>query len=387
MNSCGRPWLAAFYFKSMTLKNSILFSFLLLLGFAMIGCEKKNDGDDVEVNFDKSAMLKNIGENIIIPAYADLKECVDSLEYFGNEFTSNPNKITLVALQKAHKKAYLSFQSVAVFEFGPADAQLLRASFNTFPCDTAQILSKISAGDYSISTVADLDAKGFPAIDYLIYGSEFNNDSIVAKFTTASNASNRRTYLTTLINSLKTKTDAVNTAWSVSGGNYLATFISSTGTDVGSSIGLLVNAINSYYERDLRDGKLGIPVGIRSAGVSLPSQTEAFYGKFSAELLQASLVSIKALYTGTYGSTNALGFDDYLVAYEGNAIDENIRNYLADAIIAANTLTDPLSQQIINNQASVEAVYSKLQKVIIPLKVDMPSKLGVLISYQDNDGD
>jgi hypothetical protein len=25
--------------------------------------------------------------------------------------------------------------------------------------------------------------------------------------------------------------------------------------------------------------------------------------------------------------------------------------------------------------------------VIIPLKVDMPSKLGILISYQDNDGD
>ena len=46
-----------------------------------------------------------------------------------------------------------------------------------------------------------------------------------------------------------------------------------------------------------------------------------------------------------------------------------------------------MSENIINNQTQVEAAYAELQKLIVLFKVDMPSRLGVLITYQDNDGD
>ena len=43
---------------------------------------------------------------------------------------------------------------------------------------------------------------------------------------------------------------------------YRDTFVSSTGTEAGSSIGELLNAFNRVYEANIRKGKLGLPNGI-----------------------------------------------------------------------------------------------------------------------------
>jgi predicted lipoprotein len=351
---------------------------------ALLSCSScKDDEKPKEKEFDLTGMLTNVGNNIIVPSYQNFKSTVDILSVAADTFNNNPTTPHLLSLRVAFKNAYINWQKCDVFDFGPAMDNALRANFNVYPTDTSKITTNVTSGSFNIDVLSNSDAKGFPAIDFLLYGDNKSDAHILATFTTHTNAANRKQYLLALISGIKTKTDATVSAW----GSYITTFKTSLGYSVGSSAGLLVNAMNSYYERYLRDGKVGIPVGIRSLGIALPRQTEAYYGKFSVELLNASLQSFQNLYLGKYGSTNGLGLDDHLVAYDGAAIDENLRNYLADAVMACNTLSDPLSQQIINNQTSVEAVYSKLQKVIIPLKVDMPSKLGILISYQDNDGD
>ena len=50
-------------------------------------------------------------------------------------------------------------------------------------------------------------------------------------------------------------------------------------------------------------------------------------------------------------------------------------------------LNDPLSSEIMNNKPAVNECYSKMQQLVPYTKVDMTSALGVLITYQDNDGD
>lgn len=360
--------------------RALLGIFIVAL-FSCSSCKPKDK--EKEKEFDLTGMLANVGDNIIVPAYQNFKSTVDILSVAADTFNNNPTTPHLLSLRVAFKNAYINWQKCDVFEFGPAMDNALRANFNVYPTDTAKITTNVSSGSFNIGVLSNSDAKGFPAIDFLLYGDNQSDAYILSTFTTHTHAANKKQYLLALIAGIKSKTDATVSAW----GTYITTFKTSLGYSVGSSAGLLVNAMNSYYERYLRDGKVGIPVGIRSLGIALPRQTEAYYGKFSAELLNASLQSFQNLYLGKYGSTNGLGLDDHLVAYDGAAIDENLRNYLADAVVSCNTLSDPLSQQIINNQPSVEAVYSKLQKVIIPLKVDMPSKLGILISYQDNDGD
>ena len=50
-------------------------------------------------------------------------------------------------------------------------------------------------------------------------------------------------------------------------------------------------------------------------------------------------------------------------------------------------MEDPLAQFVVERQADAFAVYTELQALVVLWKVDMMSALGVLITYQDNDGD
>ena len=52
-----------------------------------------------------------------------------------------------------------------------------------------------------------------------------------------------------------------------------------------------------------------------------------------------------------------------------------------------NNLPGTLGNDIIYNKPMVQETYQELQKLVPLIKVDMTSALGVLITYQDNDGD
>ena len=364
-------------------------SFIAVL---LVQCKKKKEEEaNPESSFDKTGMLANIGDSIIIPAYSDFKISIDSLKYFNDLFAAAPSLINLTNVQNRFLHAYTSYQNLSAFEFGPADNELIRANFNTFPCDTIQINSKIAVGDFNFSTVADLDAKGFPAIDFLLYGSIQDNNSVLIKFTTDANAVNRKNYLTALVTELKSKTDIVNTAWSGSGGNYIATFKSNTGTNVGSSIGMLVNQLN-YDLEFLKNLKIGIPLGKKSMGTILPNKAEAVYSTESLMLAKEQLKSLENIYLGrNVQNIDGLGLDDYLAhlaaQHSSGPLNDVIKSKFISAKIKLAAIPETLSQTILSNPNVVDSAYAELQQLVVLLKVDMSSAMGILITYQDNDGD
>lgn len=375
------------------LKIFLSITIFFALAFSFNACKKEKDEDNSvnDASFDKSGMLKNIAENIIIPSYTDLKAAVDSLQYYNNQFLSNPNTVTLIALQQKFRDAYSTYQWCSAFEFGPAEDEIIRANFNTFPCDTVQVNNNISSGVYNLGAASNLDAKGFPAIDFLLYGSLHNNDTIVAMFTIDADAANRKNYLSALVNELKSKTDIVNNAWSPSGGNYIATFIGNTGTDAGSSLSLLVNQLNFDFEV-LKNFEIGIPLGKQSLGTPFPEKVQAYYSQSSIVLAMQHIKAIENIYLGrSKQGVDGLGLDDYLAhlqsPYNGGLLSDAIKAQLTTAIAKLQLVPDPLSQTIITNSSVVNNAYVELQKQVILFKTEMPSSFGVLITYLDNDGD
>ena len=71
---------------------------------------------------------------------------------------------------------------------------------------------------------------------------------------------NRKAYLAAVSADIKSEVNAVVKAWSASGGNYIATFLSGKGTSVSSSLGLLLNSLIQDFELTKND-RLGIPLG------------------------------------------------------------------------------------------------------------------------------
>ena len=373
--------------------NRMLGLVLLAGSILLLGSCDSNGGDVDEMpdpSFDRAAMLANIGNNIILPAYDQLQSAVDGLQQATEAFAADPNEATLVAAQEALKAARLAWQSANLFQFGPAESVTLRSALNTYPTDTDQVETNLASNSYVLGSIADRAAGGFPALDYLLHGTGTSPAETLAKYTTDANGANRVAYLQDNVDFIKTNVDATVEMWQSSGENYIGTFLSDdkAGVDVGSSLGELMNALILHYERFLRDGKIGIPAGVRSAGVPRPTRAEALYGGYSIELARANLDAVERLYLGTsLDGVDGPGLDENLQALDAAALSTDIKTTLDTVRTALDALSDPLSTQIETNNDAVISAFQAMQELVVLLKTDLTSLLGITITFQDNDGD
>ena len=364
----------------------IFFSALVITFYAC----NSNTGSQDNNDFDRVAMLDNYGTNVIVPAYDSLQQSVNTLSESASTFSETPTVENLESLQQQLKNARLAWQTASIFQFGPAEMQTLRASLNTYPTDTTQINDNIRSGSYTLGTIENQDAIGFPATGFLLHGVADSDEEILVYYTADANADSRMTYLLENISYMKEKVDAVTNEWASSGGNYISTFASeeNAGTDVGSSLGMLVNAMVLHYERFLRDGKIGIPSGVRSAGVARPKATEAYYAGYSLELAIANSRAMQRLFLGTaLNGDNGIGIDENLEALGASDLADQIDSEFNNSISTLQGLSDPLSNQIETNKDSVTSAFQELQQLVPLLKADMSSIMGITITFQDNDGD
>ena len=369
----------------------------MIIGSIAVGlvssCHKKKDKkDNGGADFDRAGMLTNIGNNIIIPDYQNLSAAVNTLDSAIAAFNTNPNATNLTNVQTIFKNAYRAWEVCSVFQFGPADTEFLTTNCNTFPVDSNRVNTNINSGSYTLSAATNVSAKGFPGIDYLLFGTGINNTEILARYTTTSDAANRRQYLADISAEIKTNVSYVLNAWLPAGGNYIHTFVAATGTDVGSSTGQLVNQLDLDLD-NLKNYKIAIPVGKQSGGTLYPNEVEAYYCGISSELLTLQVKGLQSLYLGkSAAGIDGLGFDDYLIqigakASDGSDLNTSIKNQFTSAITKCQAMPDPLSTTVSSQTSLVNASYQELQKLLVLLKTDMPSALAILITYSDNDGD
>ena len=380
----------------MTRTKIIRISTACLLATSLIAfnsCRKKDCEEGETPDFDRGAMLANYADNLIIPAYQAYQTDVAELQSAVTSFTASPSQGTLDDCRTRWRDAVLTWQWAALYRFGPAESFLLQDNTNIYPTDTTQIGSNIIAGSYNLGAASNIDAKGLPALDFLLHGVGSNDSEIIQQYVSDASAANRVSYLTDLVTDLKTNIDGVVNEWT-GAPNYRGTFVANTGTEVGSSVGLLLNGFNLSFESHTRADKLGTPAGaLTFSQTPLPTHVEAYWeGSNNVAYLIASLEATQRFYWGmSRQGSDGIGLDDYLIhidaQYNGSSLDETIDAQLVTCLNAAQNLPDPLGDYVVSNQAEALATYAELQLLVVLFKVDMMSSLGVLISYQDNDGD
>lgn len=370
-------------FSKMIVHRFIL-STLLLIGFS--ACNEES-GVNSTLNFDQQAMLTNIGQNIIFPAYNLYKEKTSALREAVNTFSNEPNEANLTSAQEALKEAYIAWQGVTFYEFGPAEDEAFRMKNNAFPTDTTKIKNSISTNSWDLTSFTSVDQKGLPALDYLLF-----KENALADFTTAENAATRLQYLKAVTNTLHALALHVYNQWNPQEVNYLETFTSNTGNSATSSLSLLVNQLNQGFEIT-KNQRLNIPRGGRSVnGDPFPKKVEAYYSGISLDLIEANINALESLYKGQANGTDGLGLDDNIKAhYEAgnieNDLNATILGLIASLRTQINEIPGPLSQAVVNDNAKVSAAYNEAQELVGYLKTEMPQTLSVVISYIDNDGD
>lgn len=348
--------------------------FVIALILVLSACKKKQEESTPE--FNKGELLTNLADNIIVPAINAFDQSITELQNSFSVFQTTPDQTNLDVLRNEWKESYLLWQAVKPFDFGPMRDNGLKPSVCTYPTDTAVVLSNIASGSYNLSTAGNVDASGLSALDYLLY----KHDALNAFQTDA----NYMTYASDVINKLKAESALLKNQWS----SYRSTFVASTGTESTSAFSLLVNEFNRDYEL-AKNAKLGIPIGKQSLGIQLPEYVEARYSGISFELLDESIRRLQLLYNGNSfaGSTAGTGFDDYLTHLEKSSLSSAINTRFSEIRTFISGISGTLEENMSSNPLQLDQLYNLIAGQVVNIKTDMTSAFGVLITYQDNDGD
>ncbi len=360
---------------------------------SMNACKKNGNtaGDANVVNgFDKAVMVTNYADGIILPSYNAMQQKLISLQSASDAFLANPTTSTQATLKSAYVDAYLQYEEIAAFQFGPAESTLLDIYLNYsggidydfttagqltgFSIDTVSIESNITSGVYDLTTTArgNLYSQGFPALDYLFFG-----PNAISKYSV--NTASRVRYTKDVVGRIKTLVDKVITDWTA----YRAGFITNTKTNVGSPIGNIVNQL--AYQMDILKGpRIGWPFGKQSSGTVFATKCEGYYAGISVALAVKNLSSLKRFYTA--GGTGK-GIADYLVALKKADLNTDVLAQFDLAIAKLQAIPDPLSSSLTAQPALVDAAYKEIQKLLTLLKTDVASATAVQITFMDNDGD
>ncbi|NRD20433.1 imelysin family protein [Winogradskyella eckloniae] len=374
------------------LKKIILFVIVV----AAISCSSSDDngGSNNDDGFDRTALLTNVADNIIIPAFQDLQSKLASVDVATTSFINDKSTGNLDALSDAWLEAYKVWQHVQIYNLGEADnlgggERGFVSFFNIYPVTVADIENAANTGSYDLNTANYHDAQGFPALDFLIHGIATGDSLPLDKFTTNSDFEGFTTYLTDVVTQMISLNTAIVNNWVSS---YRSTFIANTDSGLNGSFNKLANDIVYSYEKDFRAQKIGIPAGIFSNGGTLPETVEAFYKKdVSKELSLEALTGIENLFNGiSYNSVSSVSgssFSTYLEFLDREDLVTEINNQFAAGRNAINGLNDDYTQQLSDNSIQMTAAYDIIQAAVPKLKVDMKQALNFVIDYVDGDGD
>ncbi len=375
-----------------------VFAFALLLT-ALWACTS-DDGGEVPpdgtpsepdtATFERGTMLVNWADNIIVPSYEAFATELEVLATAFDAFKTDASTANLVSFRAAWLSSYKSWQQVSMFEIGPAESQGLRLNMNTYPTAPDKIEANMASTGYDLSLSSNRDAKGFPSLDYLINGLADTDDAIVSKYNDVDRDA-LIAYIDAVLADMQNLTKEVLDGWN---NGYRDTFVSNDGASATASVDRYVNDYIFYYEKFLRAGKMGIPLGVFS-GSSLPDKLEAYYeGSVSNELFLEGLSAFQDFFNGKHFGKSSSGesLASYLDALnelkDGESLNDIVNdqfNKAREAVVALAPFREELENNAVPTQMST--AYDEVQRAVPLLKVDMVSAMSISIDFVDADGD
>ena len=335
-------------------------------------------------DYDQKVLLAHMADQLIIPSVQSFEAQAQEMNQAISSFVNTTDETTLEQAQNSFKEAYIQYQRLAQFNFGPADQLNFRERVNNFPVNENQLVTSIENEDYDFSLSMQYD-QGFPALDYLLFGQGSQGETVDRYV----NEEKLQTYTEAVSEDIANTASLLSTQWQ----EYREEFIDRTGTAAGASLAQMVNSWNEEYEITKRD-RLGIPSGQVTLGFANPTKVEAYYSGLSIALLHSSLQAAQKVFVGESleQGTDGPGLADLLdhvgAEKEGRALSEIILSQYQ--IIDEKLLALPnsrLSDLVDSEKQAVEELYIEASRQVLYKKTDLPSMLCIAITYVDNPSD
>jgi len=355
----------------------------ILTGLALLLTSCENTGVGPSDTWDRAAMLEHQTSHFIVPAFQAYSDAAAHLDEAASAFATTADQAHFDALEDALLSAYIAWQSVSFIEVGSSESVALRYRTNTYPTDTATVLTTAmqytgnSAPNFELPST--YDQQGLPALDYLIHGktlAELQSSTEIAG------------YIARLATEVATLAQTAANDWAT----QAESFASDAGTSASAPTNKLANDFVFHFEKELRAGKVGIPAGVFSS-VTFPEKVEARYSGDSKALFLASLRAHQMFFSGTaYDSLSTgpsfAGYLDHLDIKEGTVmLSDRIIGTFEGARSLAAAIDTTFEEQTRDDAMRMLELYDELQRGVVLAKVDMMQAMNIKVDYVDADGD
>ena len=366
-------------------------------------------GPAAGVPFDAAAMLRSLGETVILPALEEARTDGIALGAAVGDWAIDPSDaLALDAARGAWLSAMLTAQRLEVMQVGPAAASVdvvggqdLRDAMYSWPTlNPCRVDQELVAGDYGDAGWADanlVNVYGLDALEYLLWHPvanacppqvDVNADGTWAALGDDGVLAGRAAYAQALAELYVRTVDALIAAWQADGGDFTGQLAGDPGSIYGSEVDALNAVFDAlfYLELTTKDRKLGVPAGLcEGCGDVVDLEAvESPWARVSVEEIAANLDGFEELFTGGAGP----GFDDLLIALEEDALLDAILTATAAAQADASSFPGPLVERLADDRDAVIALHGSVKAVTDLLKADLATILVLRIPAEaggDND--
>lgn len=377
--------------KKHKIRSKIIFySFYILL----INCGTKpgQSSDNAQIlglvdtyfrNYSTSSLLLDISNNLILPKYTNLNNKITNLQTAANAYVTTTDVTNLTNVRNAWMEADLAYRQIEWAYFGPAsipyNVYLYLDSFTrSYPIDPTSIESKITSN----LAPTGLRVDGMDAIEYLLF-----KDNVTTT-NTAFADTNRKTYLTKLIQDIKTQSGLLLYHWDKSRSSSFYNSFTSAGkgsVDYPNTKDGLTEITNQlvFFCNTMIDIKIAEPSGLRATnlGVKDITKVETPYANLSLDSLVQNLQGISDL--GDVGLYRFLSLRNESIVPR---LQEQIRT-TTESVNSLKTKYGTFQNAITNGNQDVESMLGEFKKLRVIINTELISSLGGTIGASTNDGD
>ena len=362
--------------------------------------------------FSKAAFLRQVAD-CTVARYQDFEGHAVALDEATRANLAEPTEAAARAVSDAWLAANASWQVAEIFRFGPAarsadqdpGAQELRDQIYAWrfggrcPVETALVDKLYASANFGASLI---HARGLGAAEYLLFypGSDnqcpdysaINKNGTWAALGLAEIATRKRAYAAAVAADVLQNARKLLQAWDPAGGNFRQKLTHPGSGSVYANEQAALNAVWNgifYIEKEVKDYKLGIPLGVSECVTGLcPEALESRYANVSTANIRQNYLGFRRLFQGCGGHYSGLGFDDWLDAIGASDLRARMLTALDGAQRAIDDLEPPLEVSLTQNTDRVWAVYTALKQLTDLLKSEFVTVLDLELpagAGSDND--
>jgi predicted lipoprotein len=315
---------------------------LCILTFAW-GCQKPGEAGDEETAAAYTeadlGLLKNFTDDVVLVVYHDMESKSLALKDALITLRDNPSEQALQKSREAWLSVRTPWEQSEGFLTGPVDSQGLDPAMDTWPVQPNEIndeIAKVEGNRLRDLSQVGVSAKGFHAIEFLLFGEEGSK-------TLATQTAAERSYLVSLAGSVHDVIAVLLSSWEESfedGPSYRERLLNSGVADNGAfatsraAIDDVVEKLSGIAD-EVGTVKIGGPHGDKRAPI------ESEYSDNSLRDFEDNIRGLRFVYQGsTTGAVHPSSIKSRVTAKDP-ALDARIEQLIDDAIAAIQRIPAP----------------------------------------------